>query len=679
VERRLAEQKGAPAAVERALERPAQPLETATRRRFEHRLGVPLGDVRVRTDAASTAELGAAAYTVGSDVVFAPGRYEPGTGRGDRLLGHELAHVLQQRNAAAAPLEVLPPTHPSEREADVGGPTTPLARRAVQRAPAGVPTTIPFVPTVGGTADIIVAEFAEGAFETLYAEEKTSHRLSRALGRFTELAEHPVDLYHFMEGIQLGFLKGVISPVVDVWHMLKAGFELYRRVNEWIVGHAAALFSPTGRANIVAELQAVYVSGWNLEQQLEATIWDAIEHPLDTLKSINALADATVAWVYRKARELGREAAGKILDFLELAWDEMGEKLGYVAGWTTIQVLMLVFSDAIANVIDRAIAIVGKLGKVGEAIVDLIEGAMAAIREIGKLVAAAAKWLFKKLEPLVQAFERLLASAERLFGEALAGLKAAGGRELATAGGAPLEAAADTAKVGATVARDPEAVAALKPAKVHPSNVGKEGADLAPMESRMKDPAAGGGAARELPRVVRDELAHLEKTFPELERMNVRPHYRDFKRVGEFEEAMRTNQTQFSYDVDFEGKTVQLDDIQPDGAIVEVKTRDTGRTMWERETEKWDPAEHTQDVAEEMAAGAHQAEPGTPPWKTKLSKANVEQLRVRLRIASKAKLPCVILHTDTSWYAAAALRSIAENPDLAIAYARRLLKIELMP
>src|SRR6185312_5327166 len=38
----------------------------------------------------------ARAYTVGRDIVFARGRYAPHTGPGQRLLTHELAHVVQQ-------------------------------------------------------------------------------------------------------------------------------------------------------------------------------------------------------------------------------------------------------------------------------------------------------------------------------------------------------------------------------------------------------------------------------------------------------------------------------------------------------------------------------------------------------------------------------------------------------
>lgn len=76
-----------------------RPLDAATRAEMEGRFGQDFGDVRVHTDdaAARSAEaLGASAFTRGRDVVFAPGRYAPGTPEGRRLLAHELAHVVQQ-------------------------------------------------------------------------------------------------------------------------------------------------------------------------------------------------------------------------------------------------------------------------------------------------------------------------------------------------------------------------------------------------------------------------------------------------------------------------------------------------------------------------------------------------------------------------------------------------------
>ncbi|MCJ7626535.1 MAG: DUF4157 domain-containing protein [Anaerolineaceae bacterium] len=87
--------------VSEVLNSPGQPLDHATRAFMESRFGHDLGRVRVHADAKaqkSAQAVNANAYTVGSNIVFAPGRYLPGTPDGQRLLAHELTHVLQQRN-----------------------------------------------------------------------------------------------------------------------------------------------------------------------------------------------------------------------------------------------------------------------------------------------------------------------------------------------------------------------------------------------------------------------------------------------------------------------------------------------------------------------------------------------------------------------------------------------------
>ena len=76
-----------------------RPLDAATRAHFEPRFGQDFSRVRVHTDgkaAASAAEIGARAYTVGPHVVFGAGQFAPHRSSGRHLLGHELTHVVQQ-------------------------------------------------------------------------------------------------------------------------------------------------------------------------------------------------------------------------------------------------------------------------------------------------------------------------------------------------------------------------------------------------------------------------------------------------------------------------------------------------------------------------------------------------------------------------------------------------------
>jgi len=100
----------APAAIGEALRGPHRPLDATTREFFEPRLGRDLGAVRVHTGAeaaASARALDAQAYTFGRDIVFGAGQYDTGTAAGQRLLAHELAHVVQQEQAQPGPVRAM--------------------------------------------------------------------------------------------------------------------------------------------------------------------------------------------------------------------------------------------------------------------------------------------------------------------------------------------------------------------------------------------------------------------------------------------------------------------------------------------------------------------------------------------------------------------------------------------
>jgi hypothetical protein len=82
-----------------------QPLDAVTRAFFEPRFGRDFSNVRVHTNKAageSARSINAHAYTFGSNVVFAPGKYNPHSIDGRSLLAHELSHTIQQGPAAFA-------------------------------------------------------------------------------------------------------------------------------------------------------------------------------------------------------------------------------------------------------------------------------------------------------------------------------------------------------------------------------------------------------------------------------------------------------------------------------------------------------------------------------------------------------------------------------------------------
>ncbi|NRD44902.1 eCIS core domain-containing protein, partial [Corallococcus exiguus] len=115
------------------------PLGPSTRSRMEGAFGRPFDGVRVHTDARASgfaAQHQAEAVTTGQDIAFGTSKYRPGTEGGDRLLAHELTHVVQQgtsaRGAPQAKSEVSTPNEPAEMQADAA------ASRVMSGQPAGV-------------------------------------------------------------------------------------------------------------------------------------------------------------------------------------------------------------------------------------------------------------------------------------------------------------------------------------------------------------------------------------------------------------------------------------------------------------------------------------------------------------------------------------------------------------
>jgi hypothetical protein len=109
------------------MDEPIQKNETGmpneVKTKMEGAMNTDFSDVKVHSNSRKAPEVGALAFTQGSQVHFAPGQFKPNTKSGQELLGHELAHVVQQRKGIVKPtteaagLPVNDSPH-FEREAD---------------------------------------------------------------------------------------------------------------------------------------------------------------------------------------------------------------------------------------------------------------------------------------------------------------------------------------------------------------------------------------------------------------------------------------------------------------------------------------------------------------------------------------------------------------------------------
>ncbi len=224
-------------AVREGLASPTQSLEPAVRHSMESSFGQDFGHVRLHTDARaaqSAQQVNARAYTVGSDIVFGSGHYQPYTREGQHLLAHELTHTLQQRNGVAFDrLEISDSADASEREADAiagavvqgrpiaqspgsgavqvsrqpaTGTKTPAAQPAPQPAAIGwtgcAPEHVKELPSE--LADAI--DWVNEAINDLGAKEIPAHT-KRALGRYLTADSKQIT------GVILPKLKSILTDL----------------------------------------------------------------------------------------------------------------------------------------------------------------------------------------------------------------------------------------------------------------------------------------------------------------------------------------------------------------------------------------------------------------------------------------------------------------------------------
>jgi hypothetical protein len=200
------------------------PLSAALRARLEALFGHRFGHVRIHTDGAATeaAEAaGARAITLGSHIYFHRGQFAPGSEAGDRLLLHELMHVVQHDEGrlpapASGEVELSSPSDPAEQEARTVEARAGELRASDARRGEAAPQIAPPAPTPAADAPRTGKRASPGLFGWVddklhdignWAEDKIE-------GLVLKVAPGLGTLIHEGPG---GLIKQAIEPAISSW------------------------------------------------------------------------------------------------------------------------------------------------------------------------------------------------------------------------------------------------------------------------------------------------------------------------------------------------------------------------------------------------------------------------------------------------------------------------------
>lgn len=203
-------------------------LSSQVSREMSGAFGYDFSGVSVHNDSAAhnvCRSVGANAFATGNDVYFAAGKYAPGSREGDRLIAHELTHVVQQngggvaRSIAKKGVTFSSPGDPYETQADAvaetvvamkyGGsgsklgtvnrspsgaapdvsrdmdslPSTTLANAIIQRKIAGVPDVQMDIGITLGVAGVVVGLVGIGISYAAFGGNKLTKNISELVAQ----------------------------------------------------------------------------------------------------------------------------------------------------------------------------------------------------------------------------------------------------------------------------------------------------------------------------------------------------------------------------------------------------------------------------------------------------------------------------------------------------------------
>lgn len=270
-----------------------QPLDGGTRKEMEGHFGQSFAGVSVHTDAAAAGaskDLNAHAFTMGQDIYFGQGAFDPSSQGGKHLLAHELAHVAQGAGAAASAsgqgVTISSPADAAEVAAD----------RAADAVVRGEPVReVGAAPAASVRRDAIddLDRAAQGGGSWTGSVDQGDvisrvRALSEADRRLLNAENHRNTMRHIAQGLDAAHMVTLFTlvPVEFRWRIywLNEGGNL-TRLNadqwQWLIGFAspndmqALRQYPTGYRHYLQTAPANLIGAWDVLEGLAA----GVTHP----------------------------------------------------------------------------------------------------------------------------------------------------------------------------------------------------------------------------------------------------------------------------------------------------------------------------------------------------------------------------------------------------------------
>jgi hypothetical protein len=398
--------------------------------------------VRVHTGpraAESAAAVNASAFTVGTSIVFGEGSCTSTPAARHRLLGHELAHVVQQGFTAPTPRGLVVSTDSAaEQEAEHAAAQVSVGKSAGELTTGTIP--VMQREEASKSPDVELNWLEKGLIEGIAAPTRvmgsTAHEMVKATlrgfvvevktqaqtkgdqfwAKVKEGFTSPSQAASFVLHYWWGLVKGVLSPITGLFDLAKLVVKL-ELLQSQILATAW-----TRREELAAEAGKIAGSMGELAMRGRNAIEGLKKNPSETVKALGSWFSSLEKDAVAAAESGGRKAGGLLMSQLDKPLPELGESAGEIVGMVLINIVLLVFTEGIGNAIAQVAtklgefgAFLGKFGKVAQMLGKLAGEVSELLGTIGGWIAKAeaafakaAETVLKPLSPLLEEFGKLV-------------------------------------------------------------------------------------------------------------------------------------------------------------------------------------------------------------------------------------------------------------------------------